>query len=157
MFELPTSGEGIKFYRYDNISNTNEFTAMYKSRLDSLEPSREQADKLVEEANVSFLLSIKMLKELDELSGFMEEVVHEQVELVDEREDDEPLASQKDEEKAHRKGNKKESTHEENVNGQQTPSKTNKQEPIGCFRIMAVAALVLAIMLGFTIRMVGQF
>ena len=154
MFDLPESGEGANFYQFDNVSDACEFKDMYRSRLDSLELSREQADKIVEEARVSFLLNIKLFKELDEISGFLEEVVHEQVEIVGE----EAVASQEGEKSSQQKQEKEEKAlPRENVGDQKTTNEVHRKESPDWLRIVAVAALMLAVLFGFIIKMTDRY
>ena len=82
-YELPENGDGVRFYEFKNIPDIVEFKNSYRAKLDNLEVDRETADKLVEEAQVSFSLNIKLFKELDSLAGFEEELVHEEVETID--------------------------------------------------------------------------
>lgn len=82
-YELPENGDGVRFYEFKSIPDIVEFKNSYRAKLDNLEVDRETADKLVQEAQVSFSLNIKLFKELDSLAGFDEELVHEEVETID--------------------------------------------------------------------------
>ena len=62
--------DGLRFYYFDNISNPKQFKDDYRSRLDQLRGiDLAQAERLVAEANVAFVLNMRMFEELDMLSG----------------------------------------------------------------------------------------
>ncbi|EDO37616.1 predicted protein, partial [Nematostella vectensis] len=63
--KLPETGEGVKFFTFDKVANAKEFKNHYRSRLDKLDISKDVSDKLVQEANLAFMLNIKVFKEID--------------------------------------------------------------------------------------------
>lgn len=81
-YELPENGDGVRFYEFKNIPDPVEFKDAYRSKLDGLKVDQEIASKLVKEAEISFGLNIQLFKELDRLAGFEEEIVHDEVETV---------------------------------------------------------------------------
>ncbi|XP_069762569.1 heme oxygenase 2-like [Narcine bancroftii] len=64
---LPSTGEGIQFYNFDNISNPSLFKQLYRSRLNNLENSEQSRERLVEEANRAFRFNIEVFEELDKI------------------------------------------------------------------------------------------
>ena len=68
--DLPSTGEGVKFYVFENIPDAKKFKNMYRSRLDELRIDKAKSDEIVKEANHVFLLNIHMFKEIDALAGF---------------------------------------------------------------------------------------
>uniref|UniRef100_UPI00398E7E05 heme oxygenase 2-like n=1 Tax=Pristiophorus japonicus TaxID=55135 RepID=UPI00398E7E05 len=74
---LPTSGEGVQFYTFDNISNPAHFKQLYRSRLNTLEASGPDAERIVEEANRAFHFNMEVFEELDKIGQTLEKVVQE--------------------------------------------------------------------------------
>jgi heme oxygenase len=62
--KLP-DGKGVAFYKFDSISNTNEFITNWYTLLNSLELTEKQKSDIVDEANLVFDLNIGILNELD--------------------------------------------------------------------------------------------
>lgn len=71
--DLPSTGEGVKFYVFENIPDAKKFKMMYRSCLDGLRLDKMKADEIVKEANYVFLLNIYLFQEIDTLAGFEEE------------------------------------------------------------------------------------
>lgn len=71
--DLPSTGEGVKFYLFENIPDAKKFKMMYRSCLDGLRLDKMKADEIVNEANYVFLLNIYLFQEIDTLAGFEEE------------------------------------------------------------------------------------
>ncbi|CAK4100174.1 unnamed protein product [Aphanomyces euteiches] len=62
---------GTAFYDFQNITSSHKvFKDKYRQALNSLTISDDVGEKLVQEANVAFLLNMKVFEELDVLSGF---------------------------------------------------------------------------------------
>lgn len=57
---------GIRFYDFDEIPDTNAFKGKYREALDSLTVDDATAERIVAEAVTSFNLNIQMLRELGE-------------------------------------------------------------------------------------------
>ncbi|XP_041063273.1 heme oxygenase 2-like [Carcharodon carcharias] len=72
---LPSTGEGVQFYIFDNISNPARFKQLYRSRLNTLETSREIRERIVEEANRAFCFNMEVFEELDKFGKTLGEVV----------------------------------------------------------------------------------
>ncbi|OQR99969.1 heme oxygenase 1 isoform 2 [Thraustotheca clavata] len=65
------NGEGIAFYEFPKMKVKHKvFKDKYRQTLDSLNVSQEVSDRLVEEANLAFLLNMKVFEELDIISGY---------------------------------------------------------------------------------------
>ncbi|XP_051877474.1 heme oxygenase 2-like [Pristis pectinata] len=64
---LPSTGEGVLFYTFDNISNPSRFKQLYRSRLNNLETSEQSRERLVEEANQAFRFNMEVFEELDKI------------------------------------------------------------------------------------------
>ncbi|KAM8961156.1 heme oxygenase 2 [Pelodytes ibericus] len=64
---LPSTGEGIQFYVFDNVTNTQQFKQLYRARLNTLDLDTETKQSLVEEANRAFQFNMKVFEELDKI------------------------------------------------------------------------------------------
>eukprot|EP00048_Salpingoeca_helianthica_P023463 m.24487 g.24487 ORF g.24487 m.24487 type:complete len:424 (-) comp8709_c0_seq1:35-1306(-) len=64
VFDLPESGEGAAFYRFDNIRNAKEFKQQYRQRLDALSLPPPLASAVATEAKRAFLLNIRIFQEI---------------------------------------------------------------------------------------------
>ena len=76
IYESPNS-EGFRFYEFENIPNIEDFKKLYRSRLDSLQLDREDADRMVNESLKSFNIHIELFAELAELCGIEPDPRHE--------------------------------------------------------------------------------
>lgn len=63
------SGEGLRFYDFDKIQSFKVFKDRYRQALNDLSLDEEQVEAIVEEANVAFLLNMRLFEELDVLGG----------------------------------------------------------------------------------------
>lgn len=72
---LPSTGEGVQFYTFDNISNPARFKQLYRSRLNTLETSGQSRERIVEEANRAFHFNMEVFEELDKIGKNLEEVM----------------------------------------------------------------------------------
>lgn len=91
---LGGSDDGLRFYKFDNVSNPKSFKDAYRRELDGLDLDVEAVERLVAEANVAFVLNMRLFEELDVAGGvegvsvrelkdatkYYDEVVEEQAE-----------------------------------------------------------------------------
>jgi len=69
--ELPSDGSGLQFYEFEHIhEGPKEFKNWYRRTLDGLTLTEGQVRKLVGEANVAFLLNMRMFEELDVMAEY---------------------------------------------------------------------------------------
>lgn len=62
--------DGLRFYHFDNIANIKQFKDNYRLQLDGLtHVNTPQMERVVAEANVAFVLNMRMFEELDMQSG----------------------------------------------------------------------------------------
>ena len=66
---LPLDGSGTAFYRFDAIANGNQFKKRYRTLLDNITVTTEMADRIVSEANIAFVMNMRVFEELDVLAG----------------------------------------------------------------------------------------
>lgn len=71
--DLPSTGEGVQFYVFENITDAKKFKNMYRSCLDGLNIDKVKSDEIVKEANYVFMLNIYLFQEIDALAGFEEQ------------------------------------------------------------------------------------
>jgi heme oxygenase len=62
---LQLQDDGLAFYHFQNVKSAKAFKDQYRSCLDSLPLSSSQIGDLVQEANVAFLLNMRLFEELD--------------------------------------------------------------------------------------------
>eukprot|EP00548_Thalassiothrix_antarctica_P008337 CAMPEP_0194132186 /NCGR_PEP_ID=MMETSP0152-20130528/2720_1 /TAXON_ID=1049557 /ORGANISM="Thalassiothrix antarctica, Strain L6-D1" /LENGTH=480 /DNA_ID=CAMNT_0038827151 /DNA_START=14 /DNA_END=1456 /DNA_ORIENTATION=+ len=67
-------GDGLAFYTFENIPSEKAFKDMYREALDDLPLSTQQIEALVREANVAFLLNMRLFEELDVKSNCLSSV-----------------------------------------------------------------------------------
>lgn len=61
--------EGLAFYHFGEIESPKKFKDHYRSALDALVLTPEQIERLVAEANVAFVLNIRLFEELDVMAN----------------------------------------------------------------------------------------
>ena len=66
---LKGSKDGLRFYEFELIDNAKKFKDQYRRALDDLKLSTDQVDRLVAEANVAFVLNMRVFEELDVKGG----------------------------------------------------------------------------------------
>jgi len=70
--------DGVAFYRFDQVGSSptelKAFKRKYRATLDGLRISRAQADKMVQEANLAFLLNISIFQERDVAAGHLSDI-----------------------------------------------------------------------------------
>jgi len=97
-YGLP-EGRGVAFYKFERIGSSpadlKSFKKMYRSSLDALQVSTAQADEIVREANLAFLLNILIFEERDVAAGHLSSIrtIEELNDLVESHRS--PLAFQK--------------------------------------------------------------
>ncbi|XP_043945762.1 heme oxygenase 2 [Protopterus annectens] len=77
VLRLPASGEGVFFYKFDNISNAVKFKQLYRARLNALDLDKETKKKIVEEANKAFEFNMQVFHELQEIGAAMKDEVQD--------------------------------------------------------------------------------
>lgn len=82
--DLPSTGEGVKFYEFENIPDAKKFKNMYRSRLDELFIDKAKSDEIVKEANYAFLLNIHLFQEIDTLAGFEDDGRKKKIKPIEE-------------------------------------------------------------------------
>jgi len=60
---------GLAFYDFSNIPSPKKFKDIYRNELDSLNLSPQRIHDLVQEANVAFVLNVRVFEELDVMGG----------------------------------------------------------------------------------------
>ena len=71
---LPKAGAGTAFYRFPLIPSARKFKKQYRTLLDETCVSVELADKIVAEANLAFVMNMRVFEELDVRAGDSDEV-----------------------------------------------------------------------------------
>ncbi|XP_007435974.1 heme oxygenase 2 isoform X2 [Python bivittatus] len=71
--KLPSTGEGINFYTFENVSNPQQFKQFYRARLNALEVSKETKERIVKEANKAFEFNMQVFEELDKIGALLTE------------------------------------------------------------------------------------
>ena len=61
--------DGLQFYHFESIPSAKVFKDGYRKALDELYLSEEQVERLVAEANVAFVMNMRIFEELDVLAG----------------------------------------------------------------------------------------
>mmetsp|Transcript_61531 Transcript_61531/g.71904 ORF Transcript_61531/g.71904 Transcript_61531/m.71904 type:complete len:449 (-) Transcript_61531:55-1401(-) len=73
---LPKSGEGTKFYEFDNMpEGAKAFKKWYRGALDEMSLTELETRQVVGEANVTFVLNMRIFEELDVQSGDIAQAV----------------------------------------------------------------------------------
>ncbi|XP_019363086.1 PREDICTED: heme oxygenase 2 [Gavialis gangeticus] len=71
--KLPSSGEGIQFYVFENISNAQQFKQFYRARMNAVDLDKKTKEKIVEEANAAFKFNMQVFDELDKIGALLTE------------------------------------------------------------------------------------
>uniref|UniRef100_A0A8C4VZK0 heme oxygenase (biliverdin-producing) n=1 Tax=Gopherus evgoodei TaxID=1825980 RepID=A0A8C4VZK0_9SAUR len=71
--KLPSTGEGIQFYVFDNISNAQQFKQFYRARINALDLDKKAKERIVEEANKAFEFNMQVFDELDKIGALLTE------------------------------------------------------------------------------------
>uniref|UniRef100_A0A8D0B9F0 heme oxygenase (biliverdin-producing) n=1 Tax=Salvator merianae TaxID=96440 RepID=A0A8D0B9F0_SALMN len=71
--KLPSTGEGIQFYVFENISNPQKFKQFYRARLNALDLDQATKERIVEEANKAFEFNMQVFEELDKIGALLTE------------------------------------------------------------------------------------
>ncbi|KAM9305884.1 heme oxygenase 2 [Gastrophryne carolinensis] len=64
---LPSTGEGIQFYVFNNVTNAQQFKQLYRARMNTLDLEPETKERIVEEANCAFRFNMQVFEELDKI------------------------------------------------------------------------------------------
>jgi len=67
--QLDKDGEGLAFYRFPRIESSKKFKDKYRNALNGLSLHDHQVQAMVQEANVAFLLNMRLFEELDVIGG----------------------------------------------------------------------------------------
>lgn len=70
-YGLPNDGSGVQFYDFSDINNLHEFKQMYRAALDDLRLTPDVANKIVQEAVISFDFNTDIFLELDQELGLL--------------------------------------------------------------------------------------
>ncbi|MGH0168658.1 UNVERIFIED_CONTAM: hypothetical protein FKN15_055077 [Acipenser sinensis] len=73
--KLPSTGEGVHFYTFDNISSAKEFKQLYRSRMNDLDLDQETKLRIVEEANRAFCFNMEIFNELERVGKTIKDEV----------------------------------------------------------------------------------
>ena len=69
------NGEGLQFYIFENISSPIAFKNQFRDALDGLDIETEAvAEEIITEANIAFLLNMRLFTELDMMAGEVDEM-----------------------------------------------------------------------------------
>ncbi|XP_078519029.1 heme oxygenase 2 isoform X2 [Lissotriton helveticus] len=74
---LPSTGEGIQFYMFENVTNALRFKQLYRARMNALELDSRTKERIVEEAVEAFLFNMKVFDELDKIGPTLLEETQE--------------------------------------------------------------------------------
>lgn len=67
--KLDKNGDGLAFYDFPLIASAKKFKDQYRQSLNELALDDEQVQDMVQEANVAFLLNMRLFEELDVKGG----------------------------------------------------------------------------------------
>ncbi|KAM4632016.1 heme oxygenase 2 [Discoglossus pictus] len=70
---LPSTGEGIQFYVFDDVTNAQQFKQLYRARLNALDLDMETKESIVQEANQAFQFNMQVFEELDKIGATLPE------------------------------------------------------------------------------------
>ncbi|XP_054845412.1 heme oxygenase 1 [Eublepharis macularius] len=65
---LPTTGEGLAFFNFPEITNIHKFKQLYRARMNAIPMDAVTEKRILEEAKRSFLLNIEVFEELQRLT-----------------------------------------------------------------------------------------
>lgn len=60
--KLPSTGDGVQFYIFENISNPQQFKQLYRARLNVLDLDQRTKERVVEEANKAFEFNMQVCR-----------------------------------------------------------------------------------------------
>ncbi|XP_040212203.1 heme oxygenase 2 isoform X1 [Rana temporaria] len=66
---LPSEGQGVQFYMFDNVTNAQQFKQLYRARMNTLDLDSETKGGIVEEANRAFRFNMEVFDELDKIGA----------------------------------------------------------------------------------------
>lgn len=95
--DLSKDDAGLAFYHFENVGSFKLFKDQYRASLNSLHLTDEQINELVQEANVAFLLNMRLFEELDVLDNVSGASVRSLKEVYDlSKQTASPLAAESD-------------------------------------------------------------
>ncbi|XP_029432392.1 heme oxygenase 2 [Rhinatrema bivittatum] len=74
---LPNTGEGIQFYCFDDVSNSQQFKQLYRARLNTLDLDKSTKARIVEEATKVFQYNMQVFEELEILGSTLKEEIQD--------------------------------------------------------------------------------
>lgn len=69
--KLPSTGEGTRFYQFENVDNAQQFKQFYRARMNALDLNMKTKEKIVEEANRAFEYNMQVFSELDQAGSLL--------------------------------------------------------------------------------------
>ncbi|XP_031690425.1 heme oxygenase 1a [Oncorhynchus kisutch] len=73
-----SSGEGLSFFSFPGVSSPNRFKQLYRSRMNSIELTKEEREGVLEEAIMAFELNIQVFNDLQKMLSVTEEAYGDQ-------------------------------------------------------------------------------
>uniref|UniRef100_A0A8D0HPE9 Heme oxygenase n=1 Tax=Sphenodon punctatus TaxID=8508 RepID=A0A8D0HPE9_SPHPU len=71
--KLPSTGEGIQFYVFENVTNAQQFKQFYRARMNALDFDKKTKEQIIEEANKAFEFNMQVFDELDKIGTLLTE------------------------------------------------------------------------------------
>uniref|UniRef100_A0A6J0VAC3 heme oxygenase (biliverdin-producing) n=1 Tax=Pogona vitticeps TaxID=103695 RepID=A0A6J0VAC3_9SAUR len=75
--KLPSTGQGVHFYSFENISSAQQFKQLYRARLNALDLDKGTKERIVQEANKAFEFNMQVFEELDKIGALLTEEAQE--------------------------------------------------------------------------------
>ncbi|XP_037830773.1 heme oxygenase 2a isoform X2 [Kryptolebias marmoratus] len=75
--KLPSTGEGLNFYQFEEIHSHKGFKQLYRSRTNELELDVETKQRIVDESNKAFGFNMMVFSELEEIGKTIKEEVQD--------------------------------------------------------------------------------
>ncbi|XP_013883970.1 heme oxygenase 2 [Austrofundulus limnaeus] len=75
--KLPSTGEGLNFYQFEEIHSHKSFKQLYRSRMNELELDPETKQRIVDESNKAFGFNVTVFTELEEIGKTIKEEVQD--------------------------------------------------------------------------------
>ncbi|NP_001297923.1 heme oxygenase 1 [Esox lucius] len=73
-----SSGEGVSFFSFPGVSSPNRFKQLYRSRMNSIELTKEEREAVLEEALMAFEHNIQVFDDLQKMLSITEETSENQ-------------------------------------------------------------------------------
>eukprot|EP00794_Sanderia_malayensis_P008899 gene8899-9850_t len=158
-YKLPESGDGVRYYEFKNIANFMKYKDEYRAKLDAMKVGCKNADRLVEEATMAYNLNVHLFQELDQLAGFEAEIVHEEVDIGDEKKNITTKDAKDSRDVSADYQPEGMADAEAVIKGGRSTDASAKNEseeansPYEWLRILAAVAIALAVLVGFVMKM----